>query len=230
MKKIAMSELLEILKKCDSFSLTTTIDNISITKEDKHKIMTITKRQHKEFLLKEYNKLNENLLPFENLYQEIEKECLSFSEKYKEKYLKKHGFFENSFICDHVGQETKYKEPLSFFWRFYHTLGMELDYEVYLDDLIQKNNKLKPLAKLKDDLLKSNLINYEISFQNHCTESSVLMINYYFYLNEDTRAWLLQFKSDFDLSDEFEDLAFYQNGELKFSSCTHEKYNTILND
>ena len=40
---------------------------------------------------------------------------------------------------------------------------------------------------------------------------------------EETKKWLLQFDTDYDI-DPFEDLAFYKENTLLFSSCTHEGY------
>ena len=54
------------------------------------------------------------------------------------------------------------------------------------------------------------------------------MIIYYFKLNDLTKKYLLQFKSDFDLVD-LEDLVLYQNDKELFSSCTHERYNSLMN-
>ena len=66
-------------------------------------------------------------------------------------------------------------------------------------------------------------MNYEYSFITYCTEGG-LSNTLYFALNEDTKAWLLQFKNDFEIKGELKDLAFYKERELAFSSCTHEKF------
>ena len=78
-------------------------------------------------------------------------------------------------------------------------------------------------VKYSEVLKNLNVIDYEYSFITHCTEGS-LSNTLYFALNEDTKAWLLQFKNDFEIKGELEDLAFYKKGELVFSSCTHERF------
>ena len=75
--------------------------------------------------------------------------------------------------------------------------------------------------KLKDYCLK-----YEVSFFNSVTVSSILMINYYFPLNEYTKKYLLKFKTDFDLK-ELQDLTIYKNNKVQFYSCTHEGFNSL---
>ena len=52
------------------------------------------------------------------------------------------------------------------------------------------------------------------------------MINYYFKLNDETKKYLLQFRNDFYMRD-LDDLSLYNDDEVKFSSCTHEGFNSI---
>lgn len=52
------------------------------------------------------------------------------------------------------------------------------------------------------------------------------MINYYFKLNVESKNYLRQFRNDFCLRD-LDDLALYKDDEIKFSSCTHEGFNSI---
>ena len=141
-------------------------------------------------------------------------------------------FFQNSFICDCVlteryGKRTKYVEPVGYFWHFYHLIGQNLDRKKHIEELMKNKNELSALDKIEDNILKQNLIKYEILYHNHCTESGGLMVNYYFKLNEETKKWLLQFKNDFDINGSLEDLAFYKDEKLVFSSCTHEKFNSL---
>lgn len=216
--KMSMQELLEKFESCEMFSLTGDISRVKITDNDKFQTLKEIKEVNKEYLHKQYNDLLEQkiLIPFDELYEEIEKECLLFKEKYG-----------NSFICDQVGKSTKHHNPYGYFWHFYHLVSLNLERENYLDELIKTNNNLKPLDKIKNEVLKNNLIKYELSFQNNCTESSILMINYYFYLNEDTKKWLLQFANDFEIIGNLQDLAFYKNEKVVFSSCTHEQFNSL---
>lgn len=93
---------------------------------------------------------------------------------------------------------------------------------------LSQNNKALPIDFIKNKVLRDNLIKYEISFQNHCTTSGCLMINYYFKLNGETKELLRNYKNDFEIDiNSLEDLALYKDDELKFSSCTHEGFNSL---
>lgn len=227
-KKILMPDLLKMFNDCDTFSLTGE-PYISITNEDKNNALNEIRDKTKKILLNNYNLLtNSYTLPsFETLYDEITRECINFSKTQKEIYMKKRGFFYNRFIADKVGTDTKYSEPLGYFWNFYQMIGSNLDREEYIDELIKKNKKIRAMDNIKNKILRDNLVRYEILFHNHCTVSSSLMVNYYFKLNDETKKWLSQFKNDFEIKGNLEDLAFYKNGKIQFSSCTHEEFNSI---
>lgn len=228
-KKISMVMLLEKFNDCEMFSLTGPINKVKISPDELNHALEEIKKINQADLRSRYHTLKnkDQLMSFEQLYQTIETECYNFGLKFKEQYLAEFNFFEYAFICDHVGIDTKYSHPHEYFWHFYHSVGLNLDRELYLNELIKLNNKLSPLDKLHYDVLKNNLIKYEILFHNHCTESNTLMINYYFHLNQATKQWLLQFPNDFALNCDLEDLAFYKNGEVVFSSCTHEQFNSL---
>ena len=106
---------------------------------------------------------------------------------------------------------------------------MELDLkdnlEKYAD--MSKKDLFNDLRTEENEVLYENLIKKEIGFSNHCTETGSLLLTYYFKLNNQTKAWLSQFKTDYDLNG-LEDLAFYKNGKIMFSSCTHERFHTDL--
>ena len=187
---------------------------------------------------------------FDELYNEIEKECVYFCNKKNKKKitnmyfnkeaiesLKKEGysdseierikddFFQCSFIADDVGEKTKYgKEDTSFFWNFYSDIGFIIDRKNELEKSICINGK-SPISNLPKEL-KENIVKYEIQFFNSVTVSSRLMINYYFKFNDESKKYLLKYESDFDL-DNLEDLTFYKDNEVVFYSCTHENYNSI---
>ena len=100
------------------------------------------------------------------LYVKIKDECKAFEGKYKEKYLQEEGFFDNGFIADHVGEDTKYSEPREMFWHFYHTLGNEVDDQQLVTRMERKGQPFYP-AEILDmpeyidiasDLLDINLV------------------------------------------------------------------------
>ena len=120
--------------------------------------------------------------------------------------------FKCSFISSLVGDITKYGNEHTYcFRRFYHDIGKLLDIE---NDKIEYclNNGKNPVEQVPQEL-KEYLIRYETSFYNEVTASSGLMINYYFYLNDKTKEYLLKFKSDFDLEG-LEDLAIYKGDDV----------------
>lgn len=223
----SMEAILVACKECNIFSLSTDFRNERLSREEAHKALKILKDSHKEELLEQYNKENEkNELPnFSELYCNIENECIEFREKYMDYYIEKFGSFECSFIADHVGEDTLYEDPIELFWAFYNTLGMDLDGKIKLETLLSSNYKINPTDILDEEayvLLKPWLIKYEISFITHCTEGR-LAKTFYFELNDETKKWLLQFTSDFEIKGDLQDLALYKGNKLLFSSCTHEK-------
>lgn len=160
-----------------------------------------------------------NLPEFEQLWQEIGEEVKAFMKKAKYGKLKKGA---SPFICDHVGEDTKYCEPTDFFWQAYH--GYELaerqcDEAEALkladgEDTIFEDGRFAPL--------KPHLISSRMTFAWHCTMGPLARVHR-FRLNDKTKKWLKQFKSDYDLEG-LEDLALYKGDELLFSSCTHEVF------
>lgn len=226
-----MKELLTMFENCDSFSLSWAgiIDNIP--------------QKNKDFLLKEnlniekmflknvyeyHSNKTKNLPDFETCFSEIVEECYEFYNKLTHK--------ENSsnpkhspFICDHVGIDTKYCEPIELFWHFYHNIQHVIMSNEGLTHMpeCEEFKAGKYFIKKEDSLLKKNLIRYEFTCQSHCTKGPLQLV-LYFKLNDETKSWLLKLKDDFDLEKtNFEDLAFYENNKLKFSSCTHEHFNSL---
>ena len=247
--KLTMKEILEKYNYCDTFCLTGMVDGYKVSEKEFYDALAYKKKRNRRYLEREYNKyeLQQKGYPeFDKLYSEIEQECREFfNEENRQKYIneayedyKKWGFsdeqiknmdiynhFKCSFIVDLVAQTTKYgNEYKNYFWHFYHELGQHLDIE---NDKIKYclNNAKNPIEQVPQEL-KEYLIRYETSFYNEVTASSGLMINYYFYLNDKTKEYLLKFKSDFDL-ERLEDLAIYKGDDVEFYSCTHEKFNSL---
>lgn len=216
-----MITLLNKFNNCDTFSLTYSQGYFKVTDEEFSKALEKIKQKEKEQLKEAYNanKL-ENYPDFDELYLKIENECYDFyHQENKSKY------FQCSFIVDKVGKETKYgKENKDFSYNFYMIISMNIDREYNAKELYIKSN-ISPTSFIPKDL-EEHLLYYEISFYNTVTESSTLMINYYFKLNDKTKKYLLQFKNDLSLTP-LEDLTIYKDNEIKFYSCTHEQFNSL---
>ena len=247
--KLTMKEILEKYNYCDTFCLTGMVDGYKVSEKEFYDALAYKKKRNRRYLEREYNKyeLQQKGYPeFDKLYSEIEQECREFfNEENRQKYIneayedyKKWGFndeqiknmdiynhFKCSFIVDLIGKTTKYGNKYEdYFHHFYYEVGKNLDIE---NDKTKYcfNNSKNPIEQVPQEL-KEYLIRYEISFYNDVTASSGLMINYYFYLNDKTKEYLLKFKSDFDLEG-LEDLAIYKGDDVEFYSCTHEKFNSL---
>ena len=131
------------------------------------------------------------------------------------------------FLCDNVyKRKTKYHTPENFFWHAYHSVQQLFDCKKHVEQF--KTNSLNKLSAFKCDLsdfeiLKPFLISKRLSYSWHCTETSFFAIVFKFKLNQETKKYLLNFKSDYDLSG-LEDLALYKGDKILFSSCTHEQF------
>lgn len=229
----SMNEILDIFSNCDKFSLTSTIPITEIPKKDKIKLLNNHLNDVKQRLQDIYNKASqtETSLPeFNVLFDDIVDECTKFYGNIRGKDIIKLCNNGNSpFICDHIGKDTKYSEPLKLIWPFYHNIQQVLMSDDNLINLSECNelNTEKIFSDSKDKILKENLLSYEFTYLTHCTDGPLQLV-LYFPLNENTKKWLLQFENDYDLGNSnFEDLAIYNKGEIKFSSCTHELFNSL---
>ncbi|MBQ2872425.1 MAG: hypothetical protein IJE89_00280 [Bacilli bacterium] len=249
---LIMKKIIDKYSDCDMFSLTGGTLGLSITEEEFLNALNKMEEQTKEEKRKEYENNKDKFInypKFDELYEEIKKECYEFDcEKNKEIYLNKHfnkqevkqlkkigmtdeeinkikeNFFQCSFITSEVGYTTKYgKESKGFFWHLYHDISMNIDCSKKKNKYCIKNGK-NILEQIPKEL-KEHALYYEISFSNAVTLSNELMINYYFKLNEETKKYLLKFRNDFCL-EELEDLTLYKDNKIKFSSCTHEGFNS----
>ena len=247
--KLTMKEILEKYNDCDTFCLTGMVDGYKVSEKEFYDALAYKKESDRQYLEDEYNEheLQQKGYPeFNKLYSEIEQECKEFyNEENRQKYIKesyekykKWGFseekikstnisdrFKYSLIVSLVGEKTKYgNEYEDYFHRFYYDVSENLDIE---NDKIKYcfNNGTPPAEQVPKEL-KEYLIRYEASFYNEVTAYGGLIINYYFYLNNKTKEYLLKFKSDFDLEG-LEDLAIYKGDDVEFYSCTHEKFNSL---
>lgn len=251
--KLTMKQILDKFSDCDKFSLTIRANGYNITEEEFTLAINKKEQETKKEIRQIYEQNKEQFINypgFEQLYEEIKQECYAFDcNKNREKYIKqafdeknveifkrfgktdeeieeiKKNFFHCSFITGEVGKTTKYgNENRNLFWKIYHEIAMNIDREK--DKEYYCINSGKNLLEVIPKELKNYLVCYEISYSNAVTVSSRIMINYYFKLNDTTKKYLLKFKNDFYL-DELEDLTLYKDNEIKFYSCTHEKFNSI---
>ena len=212
-------DILNKYKEADMFSLTGGIYKKNITIEDFQNALKKMTEKTKKNLKQIYDKkapFISNIPSFNELYEEIEKECREFNEKGKKLKI-----FTCVSIINYLDTFTKYNYSFNIFYR---DISLLIDRERYMNSL--KFNKGKDPIKVLPKELKNNLIKYEVSFFNSVTESGMLMINYYFKLNDETKNYLLNYETDFDL-DELQDLTLYQNNKMRFYSCTHEGYNSL---
>jgi hypothetical protein len=199
--KLTMPEILEKYKECDMFSLTGVASGYRITKEEFFKALKNKKEEDINRLKKVYsiNNLSKKGYPdFDKLYLEIESEC-----KKQNKIVKS-------------------SDPV--LWQFYHDIGINLELTNEEEKHFSSTGK-EPIEQVPQEL-REDLLHYEVSFYNVVTETSQLLINYYFSLNTKTKEYLLKFKNDFELED-LDDLALYKDNKVEFYSCTHEKYNSL---
>lgn len=229
------------------------IEKYNITEEEFLKALAKIEELNKEEKRKIYENSKEkfvNYPEFDKLYDEIKQECYDFDcEENRQFYINKHygddklkqykdmgiteeeinkmkeDFFHCSFITADVGKTTKYgNEYRGFFWNLYHDIAMNIDRQKDKERYCISDGK-SPLEQIPSEL-KEHFLYYEVSYYNSVTISGGLMINYYFKLNDETKKYLLKFKNDFYISD-LEDLTLYKEDEIRFSSCTHEGFNSI---
>lgn len=121
-----MHAILDIFYKCDKFSLTSTLPITEIPTKDKIKLLNTHLDNVKQELQDSYNRAiqTEKGLPeFNILFNDIVDECKIFCKNISGKDIMNLCNSENSpFICDHVGKDTKYSEPLGLIWHFYHNI------------------------------------------------------------------------------------------------------------
>lgn len=199
-----------------------------VSPEDAKRAYHIVQQEGLSQLARYYERFTEeekqSLPPYEQLLQSIEEETIEHWDRVVHQRLP---LDDSPFIHDQMMMgKTRFHKPQAL-WHFYHHYSMMVStYQVVLNAM-QQNTKKKDLhAIFLDPLyapLKTSLIKTEMTFSWHCTTSSQLSIVYYFVLNEATKEWLKQFNNDYELRT-MEDLAFYRDESLLFSSCTHEGF------
>lgn len=229
----SMQEILNKFAYCDKFSLTAKSNITEIPSKFKETLLKNHLNETKQELKNNYGKAidnNKNLPNFDILFEEIASECESFYKNIAGKDIlelcKKNI---SPFICDNVGKTTKYSEPKNIIWHFYHNIQHAFMSNDNLKNMpsTESFDKDKIFINDSDKVLKDNLLDFEYTYQTHCT-AGPLQLALYFPLNAETKAWLLKFKNDYDLwNSDFMDLAIYNGQKLEFSSCTHEGFNSL---
>lgn len=208
-----MKEILEKFSECNLFSLSHHYENYNIQKKEVTKITEDLKRFNREECYRQLS-YNKDIKPssYDKLINDVEKE-LSKSKKRTTQEERK--YFDNGL------------------WHIYHSFYMQKEQIQILEQL--QNSKVEYKSIVEYDEKYKELIPFvkkkELAFYTHCTVGP-LFETFYFELNDITKEWLLKYKSVFDFNadepTDLQDLALYKDEELKFSSCTHERYRSDM--
>ncbi len=223
-----MVTLLEKYADCDVFSLSAYVyeEEFPLAVDEKEELQRQIRAQFEKDAraLYEGHRTEYALPPLEELLLTIRQECLLYEQRKVKKKGRK-SFYSCSMICDEVGKSTRYAEPSSLFWYLYHRAGILLDRERELEEK-KLRTQTCPLLELEEEEyapLKPYLLKQELTYTTHCTDGGLQKV-LYFPLNDQTKRWLLQRENDYDFHGALQDLAFYKQGKLRFSSCTHEGF------
>lgn len=136
----------------------------------------------------------------------------------------------NLFMCDKVKKgQTKYSEPIQFVWRAYLEIEELLKRKIEVVKM-QDNPDSRSLTCELDGVfsdIKDLFISVTPTYSWHITTTSMLHKLYRFKLNDISKKFLLQFEDDYKIEG-FEDIAFYKDDRILFSSCTHEGFHVDL--
>lgn len=226
--KLNMEGLLEkYIPLADSFSLTCAYGESGISEELAKEALKKVKEKSYKMAETEFMGVSEEerkkLPSFKEIYADIENEYENYCRQNSALIEANDGYacFTDVFSGDRI------YSSLEELWHAYSAVDFTGTCAYILDKLKKLDTRPidEELETDKNKCLKDNLINTEVTFCWHCTQSSELAKVFYFKLNEQTINWLKKFESDYDL-DILEDLAFYKKGKLLFSSCTHERFHT----
>ncbi|MCD8373355.1 MAG: hypothetical protein LUD27_08670 [Clostridia bacterium] len=228
---ISMPELLQKYDGCDEFSLTGLYDggfclNSHLDKELADIAYKKLYDEQYDSCRSQYDLLTEEekaaMPDFDWLFNDIKAEVDALFNKKSKRPL---------FPCDMYAQDKmKYRQGSHALWHIYFAAGFLNDAKEDLEKRVASTDVRPDLALLDDDLylpLKPYVNRTEATYTWHCTTSGSLAKVFYFKLNDVTKNWLMQFKDDYAL-EYLDDLAFYKNGKLQFSSCKHEGFHMDL--
>ena len=229
-----MERILDIYHDCDTFSLSLAKPITSVSTEAKAELINELLASEKQRMRERYDYFSDeeifkSLPDYDTLFDEVFEETRAFYAQFEGKSVDELIKSKiNPFICDHVGKDTKYHEPLNFFWHLYHNCQMVFMNADSLEKLpIDDEFAMQVFESDFNKPLKPHLKKVKYTYSSHCTIGPLQLV-YYFTLNDETKTWLNQFETDYDLDKgDFEDLAIYKNDEIKFSSCTHEGFNSL---
>ena len=226
--KLDMAELIEkYLPLADSFSLTCAYGKNAISAQQAAEALKRVKEEMYARAEAQFMCISEEerkkLPSFKEIYSDIEKEYQDYCGQNSALIEANDGYacFTDVFSGDRI------YSSLEELWHAYNAVDFTGTCAYILEKLKENENTRSVTEELETDenkCLKDNLIKTEITFCWHCTMGELSKV-FYFKLNDDTVNWLKKFKTDYDL-DILEDLAFYKNGKLLFSSCTHERFHT----
>lgn len=142
-------------------------------------------------------------------------QCLAFSHSKGEERLLK-------FNADEALFGSKFKD-IRGIDQIYNAYDSHADSKIYAELLLNKQDEYSEnygLAEL--DLPHNHLIREELTNCWPSTSTTALHRVFYFSMNDESKQWLLSYKLLSKLP--LEDIAFYKNGKVVFSVCTHENF------
>ncbi|MCD7728483.1 MAG: hypothetical protein LUI60_01035 [Clostridia bacterium] len=224
---ISMNGLLQKYADCDEFSLTCACygadgKKLHVDSAEAEKAYKKLQENQYELCLSQFmyeSEEDKKQLPdFGTLYADIMAEVEALYKRRRKRPL---------FPCDmYTEGKMKYKQDISALWHIYSAAGFLQECR---EDLAERvgiaDSGFNPMDSGLYAPLKPYVTRTEVTYCWHCTTSGSLSRVFYIQLNGQTKNWLLQFKDDYAL-EYLDDLAFYKDGKLQFSSCTHEGFHT----
>lgn len=222
-----MPEVLAKYESCNGFSLSECVNKKSLPKADCERAYERLKAQTKGILWERYAEYRAELSePPETIYERVRAECERFErEADRSKYPRRFGA---TLLRMELTRTGRMPEPKGFYETAYSLIGREIDERKSLFSRADSELEsfFKVLEREETRVLRENLERYELGGSNGGTTytgSAASFANFYFRLNDETRAWLLKYENEFE-DWGLEDLALYEDGKLRFSTCSHEGF------
>lgn len=209
--------ILNKYNKCNIFSLSAKFNDCHIDKNTTNEIYVNTRKDIINNLKTLYDR-HKIEIDFDELIENIENDCIRLSKIEDELYR-----FHDNIYQEMENGNTTYYEPKEFFYNFYERFASLFE----IKKVLLQYQKFEQPADIYLDLpkeLKKYVKKVELLFGNHVTFSYQLFINFYIELNDETKKWLLSYDNFYQFNYKLDDLALYIDDEIKFSSCTHERF------